>query len=657
MQYKSKIRWTFKETAFGNRGAEWGIVPPLGRGLGWVVLVVGLIVAGFAATTGNTEAHSPADHDGHGPPHCEYMHSHPTEQHGPSETYYVPEGYEQYNGYVHCHGTRTDPTSTSTLQTSTGDGSGTGGGGGSASVGETGGGGVTGRVNLRPRLDIDSDTVTYRENGIEPVAGFAAVDPDEDNLRWRLEGPDRRAFRISDDGALSFRESPDYENPGDQNGDNEFEITLRVEDDGSPSLSDSEGVRIRVTDENELGAVSGDVELSIAEGKTGALSRYQAEDPEDDEISWSLTGADGDFFRIDSEGNLSLHTALDYESSSAAGTDTYSVTITAEDDGSPQKTSQLTMALTVTNVNEAPNSAGILVVELQVGGEPVRVNLADYFTDPDGDVIAYAIDVGAGGSVVAAAVVGDSLSMVPTAAGSVSFKVTGSDPGGLNAIATMQATVIDPEPEQQTVSLNITLTHDEIVLPYQDRDGDSAAPIGEGDSTDSRPSTTAEEDAPIVEPTREPVPAVSMRKLPEQTPSPTPAAAVREPSSPTAMPMPIATAEPEPTQAASQRPATPEPPVASTATPAPAAGAQAAESVEDEGQFPWWLILLLILLGLILLASLPVAIVNLAIIAGMIALALALGSSPAWLVILLAAGVMVGLGGIGLAYGIVTRKW
>lgn len=43
------------------------------------------------------------NHAGDGAVHCAYMHSHPTEQHGSSEAYFIPEGYEQHGGYVHCH--------------------------------------------------------------------------------------------------------------------------------------------------------------------------------------------------------------------------------------------------------------------------------------------------------------------------------------------------------------------------------------------------------------------------------------------------------------------------------------------------------------------------------------------------------------------------
>ena len=65
----------------------------------------------------------------------------------------------------------------------------------------------------------------------EPLAGeeltvvtFTATDPDDDNptITWSLSGPDVGDFTIIL-GALTFRESPNYEMPADADGDNVYE--------------------------------------------------------------------------------------------------------------------------------------------------------------------------------------------------------------------------------------------------------------------------------------------------------------------------------------------------------------------------------------------------------------------------------------------------
>ena len=86
------------------------------------------------------------------------------------------------------------------------------------SSGSSSGGGSPAKSNQRPSLDVDDNQLTYMENGTRPVATFDADDPDNDDLSWQVEGPDRKSFEISDEGVLSFKTSPDFENPADRNG-------------------------------------------------------------------------------------------------------------------------------------------------------------------------------------------------------------------------------------------------------------------------------------------------------------------------------------------------------------------------------------------------------------------------------------------------------
>ena len=95
-----------------------------------------------------------------------------------------------------------------------------------------------------------------------------------------MDGLDSKAFKVSDRGVLRFKTPPDFENPVDRDEDNRYEIRVRVADDGSPSRSDSQDVRIRVTNQNELNAIIGDTELTIPEGETGLLAQYRVDDPE-----------------------------------------------------------------------------------------------------------------------------------------------------------------------------------------------------------------------------------------------------------------------------------------------------------------------------------------------------------------------------------------
>ena len=551
-------------------------------------------------------------------------------------------------------------------------------GGGSSDV-------VRPRTNQRPRLDVDDDSLRYRENGTGPVATFEGSDPDDDDLSWHVDGLDSKAFRVSDDGVLSFKTAPDFENPADRDEDNRYEIRVRVADDGSPSRSDSQDVRIRVTNQNELGAISGETALSTTEGNTGFLANYQVEDPEDDAITWSVGGPDSGAFQIDEEGNLFLESAFDFETpASSKGTNIHSLTVTAADDGNPQASSQLNVAVTVSNVNEAPESAEIPGLALTIGDDPASLDLDEFFTDPDGDALTYALVGLADSTLVSATLAGNSLSVSPVGEGSLSFGLSGTDAGGLSAATTVNVTVV-AAPIVRTLDPN--RDYDEIIRPIVTRYSDPSYALVLKPILDPAASSALEETPGTTDGlTRKPTAAVSLRRIPASTPAPTvmaPAPAAPTPTAaptpaaptPTAAPTPIRTSISRPTPSAqptqpapqaSSSPATRQPTVVpvqrspvtptATATPAPEPTISAAED-DSRNRLPLWLIILLIMLALLALASMPLWIVNLLIIAGLVALAMALASVPLWLIILLAVAFLIVLALGGLVYGIITRGW
>ena len=533
---------------------------------------------------------------------------------------------------------------------------------------------VSPRSNQRPRLDVDDDSLRYRENGTKSVATFSADDPDDDDLSWHVDGLDSKAFKISDDGVLSFKTSPDFENPADRDGDNRYEIRVKVADDGSPSRSDSQDVRIRVTNQNELNAISGDTEFTVPEGETGHLAQFEVEDPENDDIAWSLGGHDAGAFLIDEEGNLSLESAFDFETpSSAAASNVHSLTITAIDDGSPQVTSELQVAVTVSNVNEAPTSTEIPAIQLTLGDNPATVPLGDFFTDPDGDSLTYSIDGLTDPTVASGTFEGDNLSISPVGVGSLSFELSGNDAGGLSASTTVNVTVVAP-PIVRT--LDPDRDYDEIIRPIVTRYSDPPYALVLKPILDPAASSALEETPSTTEGlTRKPITAVSLRRMPASTPAPTVMTPAPVAPTPTAAPTPIRTSISRPTPSAqptqhapqaSSSPATRQPTVVpvekapvsprTTATPAPEPTTTAAED-DSRNRLPLWLIILLILAGLLAIASMPLWIVNLLIIAGLVALALALASVPLWLIILLAVAFLIVLALVGLVYGIITRGW
>lgn len=295
--------------------------------------------------------------------------------------------------------------------------------------------------------------VEFPENGSEPVASYTADDPEDDAVVWSLFGADRRKFEISENGILSFRAPPDFEDPAGLKG-NTYWVIVQAEDDGRPSEYDVHNVYVAVTDVNELGGVSGDAEPSVPEAQLGAVAQYHVDDPEDGVITWSLTGPDASSFAIDQKGNLSPAAAFDYEAPNSLDYDNvHLLTITATDDGRPELSVTLDVAVTVVNVNEAPVVGDLPAVELTLRQESFVLNLGESFTDPDGDYLAYRISGQSITSVATAALEGDALWITPVGEGEISLHVVAADQGGLSAVGILTVLVTDLNPDPTPVPI------------------------------------------------------------------------------------------------------------------------------------------------------------------------------------------------------------
>lgn len=101
---------------------------------------------------------------------------------------------------------------------------------------------VTG-VNDAPELTV-TGAVAVAEGDIA-VTVATATDVDGDTVTFALAGADAALFTIDAGGALSFVDAPDFEAPGDADGDNVYDVTV-IASDGS--LTDSADVKVTVTD-------------------------------------------------------------------------------------------------------------------------------------------------------------------------------------------------------------------------------------------------------------------------------------------------------------------------------------------------------------------------------------------------------------------------
>ena len=242
-------------------------------------------------------------------------------------------------------------------------------------------------VNETPTLTTAPATAAFDENGTGVVATYVATDPDASTgtMSWDLQGNDSGKFNITSTvngtAELTFKSPPDFEVPGDTGTDNFYDVTVRVRDNGSPRLEDSQSVRVEVKDVNERPVVSGNAAPSFQEidfprdpddipAADYVVATFTAYDDDDDTVSWSVAGGDASHFSINpSTGVLSFNIAPvthpvtgemtarpDFERpDDANGNNDYVIQIRADDQqGESNSVGVFEVAVTVTNLNEIP---------------------------------------------------------------------------------------------------------------------------------------------------------------------------------------------------------------------------------------------------------------------------------------------------------------
>ena len=144
-----------------------------------------------------------------------------------------------------------------------------------------------------------------------------ATDADGDDLSYNLSGTDAALFMIDATGEVRFIEAPDFEAPGDADGDNVYDIVVTASD-GTNSTDQT--VAITVTDENDPPIFTSDAAVSVAENQTVAYTAL-ATDADGDTLSYNLSGTDAALFMIDAAtGEVSFIEAPDFDRATLTGT-------------------------------------------------------------------------------------------------------------------------------------------------------------------------------------------------------------------------------------------------------------------------------------------------------------------------------------------------
>ena len=239
-----------------------------------------------------------------------------------------------------------------------------------------------------PQFDLSANSFDVAEN-TTAITTVAADDVDGDDLTFSLTNSTDASFFSLDStsGVLAFASAPDFENPADNNADNTYDLELNVFD-GSHTTTQSISVTVTNVDESPSFA-SASQSLSVSENSSGAVYQAQASDPEQATLTYSASGTDAELFTINSSsGELSFKNPPDFETPGDSGADNvYNLTITASD-GTNQVNQSL--AITVTNVNEAPAFASASVNLNTDENDASFTHTVDAADDPDsGQTLAY----------------------------------------------------------------------------------------------------------------------------------------------------------------------------------------------------------------------------------------------------------------------------
>ena len=203
--------------------------------------------------------------------------------------------------------------------------------------------------------NIDRSTVSVAENQVAAYEA-AATDADGDPLRYSLSGTDAALFTIdANTGEVRFMAAPDFEAPGDDDGDNVYDITVTASDGDN---SANHNVAITVTNENDNApAFTSPATVSVAENQVAAYEAAAA-DADGDPLRYSLSGTDAGLFTIDANtGEVRFRAGPDFEMpGDDDGDNVYDITVAASD-GTNQTDQPVAITVTTDEYNPIPLSS------------------------------------------------------------------------------------------------------------------------------------------------------------------------------------------------------------------------------------------------------------------------------------------------------------
>ncbi|MBC6410523.1 MAG: cadherin repeat domain-containing protein [Ekhidna sp.] len=340
--------------------------------------------------------------------------------------------------------------------------------------------------NLAPT--ITNQTFTVKEDAAvgSEVGKLRAEDPEGGNLTFSItDGNTGDVFAISGSaGIITVAKALDFETTPS------YTLTVRVEDSEENSVTGT--VTITVTDVADNNAPTfADASREVAEDASPGDNVGDPVTATDADAGQTLSyaiksGNTGDVFAIDGNtGQITVAGALDHED-----TETYTLTVTATDDGTPAKEADAEVTITVNDVNEAPAFAAVETQSIPVNAPNdtpvVTVMAADEDEGDDNTTLTYEITEGNAGDAF----------KIDENTGQIAVANTSAlgDEGDTFALT---VEVEDDEGLTATTTVNITIAAPNLPPTFNTPSGttwfyvDENAPAADVETNESTPRTTA----------------------------------------------------------------------------------------------------------------------------------------------------------------------
>ncbi|MEM7533600.1 MAG: Ig-like domain-containing protein [Chloroflexota bacterium] len=314
--------------------------------------------------------------------------------------------------------------------------------------------------NTAPSITT-ADSISMDENttAVLDVESSDDVDSEGSGLTYSLiGGDDQTRFAIdANTGVLAFTSAPDFDTPGDANGDNVYLVMISVVDTGA--LSDTQTISVTITDINENDPPSFTSANSVAIDENGtAVLDVQSSDDNDSEgsgLTYALAGgSDQSKFAVDATtGVLTFIAAPDYETPlDSDSNNIYAVDIRVTDSGGLNVTQSINVTVNDVNENTAPSITTASSVSLDENNTAVLDVDASDDSDAEGSGLTYSLTGGAD----------QGLFTIDGNTGQLSFISapdfdSPSDANGDNVYA-VDVTVTDSAGAVDTQSINVTVT-------------------------------------------------------------------------------------------------------------------------------------------------------------------------------------------------------